>query len=244
MSILSDKEIIELCTPPKFVTIKNVGGENIRELVPHSRLPRSSIEYENFVNNYNLDITNADDIKDFKPFISPFIPHQIKERPDPANPFKTQRIISYGLSSYSYDFRVAPEFLIFTNTNSVVVDPLEIDEKAFVKVEGDKCIIPPNSFVLARTIEYFKMPEDVTGILYPKSTYARTGNLLFPTVIEAGWEGQITLEYANTTPLPIVLHANMGGGAIVFHRGNECITPYNARNGKYMGQMGITLPKV
>lgn len=237
MTILSDKEIELLCQP--------VHGEYYTANWEHKELVMLDNKLYDANTGQYINTNFEGTVKEtyeHQPMIEPFIPHQVRaiKQEDGSD----KKIISYGLSSYSYDFRVAPEFLVFTNTNSVIIDPLDIDEKAFVKVIGDKCVIPPNSFVLARTIEYFKMPKNVTGILYPKSTYARTGNLLFPTVIEAGWEGQITLEYANSTPLPIVLHANMGGGAIVFFRGQNCRVPYNLRDGKYMKQTGITLPKV
>lgn len=173
MSILSDREIISLCEAPKYVSIKNEEGKGeVRSLISPLELPTSSMprqifndEYEGLVpvdtmywlGEEGIEVANEEDLKGFKPLIEPFIPHQVKIRPCSDNPSETEGIISFGLSSYSYDFRVAPEFLVFTNTNSVVVDPLKIDEKAFVKVVGDKCIIPPNSFVLARTIEYFSM---------------------------------------------------------------------------------------
>jgi len=154
-----------------------------------------------------------------------------------------KRIVSYGLSSYGYDFRVAPEFKIFTNVHSALIDPLEIDEQAFVHKEGPCCIVPPNSFVLTRTLEYFRMPKNVTGLVTSKSTYARSGLHCLTTVIEPGWEGELVLEYANMTPLPIRLHAEMGGGQILFYEGDECDVPYD-RSRKYFGQRGITLPRV
>ena len=148
--------------------------------------------------------------------------------------------ISYGLSSYGYDARVADEFKIFTNVDSSVVDP-----KNFVDRQTDVCIIPPNSFALARTVEYFRIPEDVLVICLGKSTYARCGIIVNVTPLEPGWEGHVTLEFSNTTPLPAKIYANEGACQFLFLKGNErCETSYKDRAGKYMGQRGVTLPKL
>jgi len=153
--------------------------------------------------------------------------------------------ISYGLSSYGYDARVAPEFKIFTNVDSSVVDPKKFDPKSFVDRETDVCIIPPNSFALARTVEYFRVPEDVLVICLGKSTYARCGIIVNVTPLEPGWEGHVTLEFSNTTPLPAKIYANEGACQFLFLQGNEqCETTYADRAGKYMGQRGVTLPKL
>jgi len=154
-------------------------------------------------------------------------------------------VISYGLSSYGYDARVAPEFKIFTNVNSAVVDPKQFDPGSFVDRETDCCIIPPNSFALARTVEYFRVPEDVLVICLGKSTYARCGIIVNVTPLEPGWEGHVTLEFSNTTPLPAKIYANEGACQFLFLQGNErCETSYRDRAGKYMGQRGVTLPKL
>lgn len=154
-----------------------------------------------------------------------------------------KKVISYGVSSYGYDIRVANEFKIFTNINSTVVDPKNFDEKSFVDFIGDVCIIPPNSFVLARSVEYFCMPKNVTGIVLGKSTYARCGISTLATPLEAGWEGYITLEFANTTPLPAMIYANEGACQVLFMEGEvDCLTSYADRAGKYMKQTGIQLP--
>ncbi len=154
-------------------------------------------------------------------------------------------VISYGLSSYGYDARVAPEFKIFTNVNSSVVDPKAFDPDSFVDRETDVCIIPPNSFALARTVEYFRVPEDVLVICLGKSTYARCGIIVNVTPLEPGWEGHVTLEFSNTTPLPAKIYANEGACQFLFLKGNErCETSYKDRAGKYMGQRGVTLPKL
>ena len=165
------------------------------------------------------------------------------------SPFEDKQIrgnkISFGLSSYGYDARVAEEFKIFTNVNSEVVDPKNFKPTNFVTKKVSECIIPPNSFALARTIEYFKIPKDVLVICLGKSTYARCGIIVNVTPLEPGWEGHVTLEFSNTTPLPAKIYANEGVAQFVFLKGNETPeTSYSDRNGKYMGQTGVTLPKL
>lgn len=178
------------------------------------------------------------DLLEHKPMIWPFIPESINRNE------AGERILSYGLSSYGYDFRVADEFKIFTNTYSAIVDPKNFDEKAFVDVKTDVCIIPPNSFVLARTVEKFHMPCDVVGICVGKSTLARVGINCLVTPVEPGWSGYLTLEFANTTPLPVKLYANEGGLQIQFFRGKPPKVSYADRGGKYQNQSAeITLPR-
>ncbi|MFS0773973.1 dCTP deaminase [Sphingomonas sp. 1P08PE] len=153
--------------------------------------------------------------------------------------------ISYGLSSYGYDARVADEFKIFTNVDSAIVDPKDFAANSFVDRKTDVCIIPPNSFALARTIEYFRVPRDVLVICLGKSTYARCGIIVNVTPLEPGWEGHVTLEFSNTTPLPARIYANEGACQFLFLQGNEpCEVSYADRTGKYMGQRGVTLPKL
>ncbi len=153
--------------------------------------------------------------------------------------------ISYGLSSYGYDARVSDEFKIFTNVDSAVVDPKNFSPKSFVDRTGPSCVIPPNSFALARTVEYFRIPRDVLVICLGKSTYARCGIIVNVTPLEPGWEGHVTLEFSNTTPLPARIYANEGAAQFLFLMGNEpCETSYADRGGKYMGQKGVTLPKL
>ena len=165
------------------------------------------------------------------------------------SPFEEKQVrgdsISYGLSSYGYDARVSSEFKIFTNVNSGIVDPKVFKKESFVTKVGKECIIPPNSFALARTMEYFKIPDDVLVICLGKSTYARCGIIVNVTPLEPGWEGHVTLEFSNTTPLPAKIYANEGVAQFVFLKGNEkpSIT-YAKRKGKYMKQTGVTLPKV
>jgi dCTP deaminase len=154
-------------------------------------------------------------------------------------------VVSYGLSSYGYDIRVSNEFKIFTNLNSTVVDPKHFDEANVVDFEGDVCIVPPNSFALARTVEYFKIPRDVLAICLGKSTYARCGIIVNVTPFEPEFEGHITIEISNTTPLPAKIYANEGIAQVLFLQGDEaCETSYKDKKGKYNGQLGITLPRI
>ena len=165
------------------------------------------------------------------------------------SPFENKQVrgnkISYGLSSFGYDARVSNEFKIFTNVNSEIVDPKNFKLNNFISKKGDECIIPPNSFVLSSTVEYFKIPNDVMVICLGKSTYARCGIIVNVTPLEPSWEGNVTLEFSNTTPLPAKIYANEGAAQLIFLKGNEKpdIT-YADRNGKYMKQSGVTLPKV
>ena len=165
------------------------------------------------------------------------------------SPFENKQVrgnkISYGLSSFGYDARVSNEFKIFTNVNSEIVDPKNFKLNNFISKKGDECIIPPNSFVLSSTVEYFRIPNDVMVICLGKSTYARCGIIVNVTPLEPGWEGNVTLEFSNTTPLPAKIYANEGAAQFIFLKGNEKpdIT-YADRNGKYMKQSGVTLPKI
>ena len=169
--------------------------------------------------------------------IEPFEPGQVRT----AN---GQRIISYGTSSYGYDVRCSREFKVFTNSHSATVDPKEFSDKSFVDIESDVCIIPPNSFALARTVEYFRIPRDVLTICLGKSTYARCGIIVNVTPFEPEWEGFVTLEFSNTTPLPAKIYANEGVAQVLFFESDEvCETSYKDRGGKYQGQTGVTLPK-
>jgi dCTP deaminase len=154
-------------------------------------------------------------------------------------------VVSYGLSSYGYDIRVAPEFKVFTNVHHVVVDPKDFDDRSFVDINEDHCIIPPNSFALARTVEYFRIPRDVLVICLGKSTYARCGIIVNVTPLEPTWEGHLTLEISNTTPLPAKIYGGEGIAQLLFLEGDEePETAYADRKGKYMKQVGVTLPKL
>lgn len=179
--------------------------------------------------------------------IVPFESQQVKarsNRDDFINKSEPSiRVISYGLSSYGYDVRCSDEFKVFTNINSTLVDPKNFDPKCFVDVKGEYCIIPPNSFALARTVERFKIPRDVLVICLGKSTYARCGCVVNVTPLEPEWEGEVTLEFSNTTPLPLKIYANEGCAQMLFFQSNEpCVTSYADRDGKYQGQSGVTLP--
>lgn len=170
--------------------------------------------------------------------IEPFEAGQV--RVDAAD----QRIVSYGTSSYGYDVRCADEFKIFTNINHAVVDPKAFDPDSFVDLKSDQCIIPPNSFALARTVEFFRIPRNVLTVCLGKSTYARCGIIVNVTPLEPEWEGHVTLEFSNTTPLPAKIYANEGVAQMLFFESDEiCETSYADRGGKYQGQTGVTLPK-
>ena len=169
--------------------------------------------------------------------IKPFEKEQIRE-------VDNKKVISYGVSSYGYDVRCANEFIIFTNTFSSVVDPKNFDEKSFVDIQDSECIIPPNSFALARTVEYFKIPRSILTLCLGKSTYARCGIIVNVTPLEPEWEGHVTLEFSNTTNLPAKIYANEGVAQMLFFESDQiCKTSYKDRGGKYQGQTGVTLPK-
>jgi dCTP deaminase len=170
--------------------------------------------------------------------IEPFEPGQVRE-------VNGHRIVSYGTSSYGYDIRCSNEFKLFTNLNTTIVDPKHFDDKSFVDFTGDSCIIPPNSFALARTVEYFRIPRNVLTVTLGKSTYARCGIIVNVTPLEPEWEGYVTLEFSNTTPLPAKIYANEGVAQVIFFESDEvCETSYKDRGGKYQGQRGVTLPKI
>ncbi len=166
--------------------------------------------------------------------IEPFVENQVRDG-----------VISYGLSSYGYDLRVADEFKIFTNVHSAIVDPKDFASDSFVDIKGDVCIIPPNSFALARSIEYFRIPRSVLTICLGKSTYARCGLIVNVTPFEPSWTGHVTLEISNTTPLPAKVYANEGLAQVLFFEGDEeCEVSYADKKGKYQGQTGVTPPKL
>ena len=172
-----------------------------------------------------------------KGMIDPFEPKQVRKNGE-------KRLISYGTSSYGYDVRCSNEFKIFTNINSATVDPKNFDETSFVNLVNDECVIPPNSFALASTIEYFKIPRNVLTICLGKSTYARCGIIVNVTPLEPEWEGHVTLEFSNTTSLPAKIYVNEGVAQMIFLESDEeCETSYKDRGGKYQGQKGVTLPK-
>ena len=166
--------------------------------------------------------------------IEPFVDDQVR-----------QGVISYGVSSYGYDVRVGDEFKVFTNVYNTLVDPKNFDSKSFVDIKGDVCIIPPNSFALASTIEYFRIPRDVLTVCLGKSTYARCGIITNVTPFEPEWEGHVTLEISNTTPLPARIYANEGIAQVLFFQSDEpCARSYKDKKGKYQAQRGVTLPRL
>ncbi len=171
--------------------------------------------------------------------IEPFVDGQIKKND------KGEGAISYGLSSYGYDVRCSDEFKVFTNIHSATVDPKDFDDKSFVDIKSDVCIIPPNSFALARTVEYLKIPRNVLTVCLGKSTYARCGIIVNVTPLEPEWEGHVTLEFSNTTTLPAKIYANEGVAQFLFFESDEaCETSYADRAGKYMKQRGVTVPRL
>jgi dCTP deaminase len=166
--------------------------------------------------------------------ISPFVESQVRED-----------VVSFGLSSYGYDIRVADEFKIFTNINSTLIDPKAFDPRSFIDVKADVCIVPPNSFALARTVEYFRIPRDILTVCLGKSTYARCGIIVNVTPFEPEWEGTATLEISNTTPLPAKIYANEGIAQVLFFQSDErCETSYADKQGKYQAQREVTLPRI
>jgi dCTP deaminase len=174
-----------------------------------------------------------------KGMIEPFVDGQIKQDAE------GNRVVSYGLSSYGYDLRVSDEFKVFTNVYSAMVDPKAFDDRSFVDIQTDVCTVPPNSFALARSVEYFRIPREVLTICVGKSTYARCGIIVNVTPFEPEWEGHVTLEISNTTPLPARIYANEGLAQVVFFHAHEvCETSYADRAGKYMKQRGITIPRL
>ena len=166
--------------------------------------------------------------------IEPFVDDQVRDG-----------VISYGVSSYGYDVRVGDEFKVFTNVYNTVVDPKNFDPKSFVDIRGEVCIIPPNSFALASTIEYFRIPRDILTVCLGKSTYARCGIIVNVTPFEPEWEGHVTIEISNTTPLPAKIYANEGIAQVLFFQGDEpCAKSYKDKKGKYQAQRGVTLPRL
>lgn len=237
MSILNDNQIRSLCLVPTH-TWGRYNNRGTQEFLSKAGDVYYFIRNGQKVQQKHGDIQNAvplpDTVRfpDLRYMISPFEPTQIRIEED-------RKIISYGTSSMGYDVRLARTFKIFTNVFSALIDPLDMPDRAYVDHEGDFVIIPPNSYALGHTVEYFKMPDDVTAICVGKSTYARAGCAVNVTPIEAGWEGQVVMELANLTNLPMKVYAGMGIAQFIFFRGEKCGTSYADRNGKYQGQTGI-----
>jgi dCTP deaminase len=270
--ILSDRQIRELCVPPNFVvTIQcrepwamQIEGrfelrtefswlteEQLEEKLKQYRLAFKPSKYLGIVSYRPV---KPEEIESFKPMLSPFSPVQVRTKEViipwdqrsgviQDNGIRHEKITSWGLSSYGYDVRCADEFKIFTNINSCLIDPKNFNDLSFIKHKGDYCIIPANSFILAHTVERFDLPRDIVANCVGKSTIARCGISVMVTPAEPEWEGYLTLEFANTTPLPAKLYANEGACQIQFFRGSEpCEVSYKDRSGKYMMQEAEAIP--
>lgn len=203
----------------------------------------------NAIENLKEQISNEDAPKMMPGILADSQIRDLVKAQDMINPFveaqKRDGMISYGLSSYGYDARCSDEFMIFTNVDNAIVDPKDFSNNSFVERKTDVCVIPPNSFALTRSVEYFKIPEDVLVVCLGKSTYARCGLIVNVTPLEPGWEGHVTLEISNTTPLPAKVYANEGVAQFLFFKGSTpCEVSYATRSGKYMGQRGVTLPRL
>lgn len=268
MSIKPDRWIKRQSMPPTH-SIQMLGGHGKPQLA-WAGLSHTQEELDSLVNRYHAVKLNPEQIAGhgWKQMIEPFEPEQVREkevdmsawqgvyagippthslramtREDKSKPL-TEKVISYGVSSYGYDVRCADEFKVFTNIHSQMIDPKNFNEQCFVDVKGAYCIIPPNSFALARTIEYFRIPRNVLTICLGKSTYARCGIIVNVTPLEPEWEGHVTLEFSNTTNLPAKIYANEGVAQMLFLESDEeCEVSYKDRGGKYQGQRGVTLPK-
>lgn len=256
--ILNDKEIRQQCLVPTHCIMGALGrrylyarvGDTVYSLDEGGRVP--------------MEIDDPLSLKELTPeqqrgyvgprMIEPFEPEQVKVRTticrdttygqDNIVGSIEEKIISYGTSSFGYDVRLGTKFKIFTNVNSAIIDPLNMPDTAYVDIEGDVCVIPPNSYVLGHTLETFDIPRDVTAICVGKSTYARAGCGINVTPIEAGFKGQVVIEISNLTPLPMRVYANMGIAQFLFFRGLPCEVSYSDRAGKYQNQTGITTAKV
>ena len=253
--ILSDRQIRQLCeTPVAIFSIEEQTGYGLHRFQQVS----SSVNRDSVLRPgqrvTGMRMLNPEEIAAFRPMISPFSPTQVRTKEveipwaERSEVFvdggkRTEKIISWGTSSYGYDVRCAEDFKIFTNINSTSIDPKNFDSLNFVEHKGEFCIIPPNSFVLARTVEEFCLPRNVVANCLGKSTYARCGISVMVTPLEPEWEGYLTLEFANTTPLPAKLYANEGCSQIQFFRGSEaCEVSYKDRGGKYQNQIADAIP--
>ena len=249
MSIKSDNWIRRMCTPPDGVVTTPNGAHYFLQKKGERWFYREhGLEFDS-PESFNFHIYTPEEKTAYKPMIEPFAFEQVKHREHWSNAAgvplitHTEKIVSHGTSSYGYDVRCADEFKIFTNVNSAIVDPKNFDEKSFVDFKGDVCIIPPNSFALARTVEYFRIPRNILTICLGKSTYARCGIIVNVTPLEPEWEGYVTLEFSNTTPLPAKIYANEGVAQLLFFQADEtCETSYADRGGKYMGQEARPVP--
>lgn len=257
MTILSDRQIKALCTRPTHLA--TIAEWDIREVFFDRDKVVESWSGEQFKRTREMALQPIETTQ-WRPMIEPFVGKQVKTRMgqmedrtsclslaqdfDGDDEYNASRIISYGLTSYGYDVRLGRKFKIFTNINSTVIDPMNMSDDCYVDFEGDVCIIPPHSYALGHTIETFDMPTDVVAVCLGKSTYARAGCAINVTPIEPGFQGQVVLELANQTPLPMKVYANMGIAQFMFHRGEPCMVSYADRGGKYQGQRGIVTARV
>jgi dCTP deaminase len=265
MSIKSDNWIRRMCTVPDIHAVYELDGVPFRK-VPLLRHGKYLINRDTgslvdsasggFSGPDRFEELTAEEKAKYLPMISPFEAGQVKTKIalgelqhfglHAHTPIYDEKIVSYGTSSYGYDLRCSNKFKIFTNVNTTVVDPKNFDEKSFVDFEGDVCTIPPNSFALASSVEYLRIPRNILTICLGKSTYARCGIIVNVTPLEPEWEGHVTLEFSNTTPLPAKIYANEGVAQVLFLQADEtCETSYKDRAGKYMGQEAApVVPKV
>ena len=236
MTVLSDITIEELCTD-KTLALKNRITFLREQLELTTSQPNVQQHFRDELERVEYRLSRID--PNWKPMIYPF--SNQANRVDEND----EKIISWGLSGYGYDVRLAPSFKIFTNINSSIIDPKDLDRRCFVDFEGDVCIIPPNSYVLGHTIEYFSIPKDILTIVVGKSTYARSGIIVNVTPIEPGFEGEVVVELSNSTSLPVKVYANEGVAQFLFLKGDQpCRVSYADKQGKYQHQRGITLPRV
>lgn len=242
--ILVDWQIKQLCVEPtKYILVELSSGKKVPVSLYDNNNGFTADEVIDYL--HKLTTVYVMPLSARKPMIEHFVDKQVRLAEELGSEDKNRKIISYGLSSSGYDFRIAKEFKLFTNINTTVVDALNFDPNNYVEREGDSIIIPPNSFVLARTEEKFNMPKNVFGECLGKSTIARTGGNILVTPLEQGWSGYLTLEYANITPCPLRLHAGMGGGQIVFHRTDVPDVTYDERSGKYQDQAAeVVVPRL
>lgn len=254
-AIKSDNWIKAMCTPPGFLVTERISNvtdgkisfENVEYLTQASQAMIESQILRKLFNDDPGNVsgivsyrpTTPEDYQGFVPMIDPFIPHQVKQ--DEAG----RRILSKGLSSMGYDVTLDRKFKIFTNVNSAIIDPLNMTDDCYVDFEGDEVIIPPNSYILGVTNEYFCIPRDIMVICVGKSTLARAGAIVNVTPIESGWRGKIVIEISNATPLPMKIHANMGCAQFMFFQSDrDCDISYGDRNGKYQGQTSLVTARV
>lgn len=239
MSILNDAQITELCIPPRYIDLREYGPIlQYERLTQYELLKGKKYSWFNEGSTLIKKLTEEERNKiDFVPMITPFIEQQVKTVDD-------KKIVSYGLSSFGYDVRLGNKFKIFTNIKNALIDPLAPSEDMYVEHEGDYCIIPPNSYVLGHTMEYFDIPRDVVVIAVGKSTYARLAAIVNVTPIEPGFKGEVVIEIANNSPLPLKVYAGMGIAQFMFFRGEPCMVSYADRGGKYQGQTGVTTARL